>query len=148
MEFVRNNFLKLFTIEFSSSPIAAPYTDFTCPQLSDDESYLISLPVTDKEIKHDVWSLKAFKSPRLDGLHARFYQIFWLVVGRSVTEEIKNIFRDRKIPLTLNQTHIALIPKIKGPESIGSFRPISLCNTVYKVIIKIIVARIRTLLDK
>ena len=65
-----------------------------------------------------------------------------------MTEEIKNIFRERIIPLTFNQTHIALIPKIKGPESIGSFKPISLCNKVYKVITKIIVTRIRPLLDK
>ena len=148
MEFVRNSFLNLFTTDFSSSPIAATLNDSACPQLSDDESHLINLPVTDEEIKHAVWFLKAFKSPGPDGLHAGFYQRFWLIVGRSVTEEIKNIFRERTIPLTLNQTHIALIPKIKGPESIGSFRPISLCNTIYKVITKIIVARIRPLLDK
>ena len=148
MEFVRSSFLKLFTTEFSSSPIAATHNASTCPQLSNDESYLINLPVTDEEIKHAVWSLKAFKSLGPDGLHAGFYQRFWLVVGRLVAEEIKNIFRDRKIPLTPNQTHIALIPKIKGLESIRSFRPISLCNMVYKVIAKIIVVRIRPLLDK
>ena len=148
MEFVRSSFLKLFTTEFSSSPIAATHNASTCPQLSNDESYLINLPVTDEEIKHAVWSLKGFKSLGPDGLHAGFYQRFWLVVGRLVAEEIKNIFRDRKIPLTPNQTHIALIPKIKGLESIRSFRPISLCNMVYKVIAKIIVVRIRPLLDK
>ena len=70
------------------------------------------------------------------------------MVGRSVSKEIKKIFSDRKIPSDLNQTHIALIPKIKGSESIGNFRPISLCNSVYKIITKIIVARIRPLLDK
>lgn len=52
------------------------------------------------------------------------------------------------MPPNLNQTLIALILKIKGPETIGNYRPISLCNFVYKVITKIIVTRIRPLLEK
>ena len=41
-----------------------------------------------------------------------------------------------------------MIPKIQGPETLGNYRPISLCNTVYKVVTKIIVARLRPILDK
>ena len=37
--------------------------------------------------------------------------------------------------------------KKKDPETIGNFRPISLCNSVYKIVTKIIVARVRPLLD-
>ena len=40
------------------------------------------------------------------------------------------------------------ISKMAGPESLGNYRPISLCNTVYKIVTKILVARIRTYLDK
>ncbi|XP_050258784.1 uncharacterized protein LOC126703748 [Quercus robur] len=43
----------------------------------------------------------------------------------------------------LNQTHIVLIPKIQGPETLGNYRPISLCNTTYKIVTKILVARLR-----
>ena len=50
---------------------------------------------------------------------------------------------EKKIPDYLNKTHIALIPKMQGLETIGRYRPISLCNTVYKVVMKIIVARLR-----
>ena len=102
----------------------------------------------DEEIRHALWSLKPFKSLGPDGLHAGFFQRFWLVVGHSISEEIKKIFQGKRIPTSLNQTHIALIPKIKGPETVGNFRPISLCNTVYKIITKIIVARIRPLMEK
>lgn len=51
------------------------------------------------------------------------------------------------MPFLLNTTHIALIPKIQGPESLGNYRPISLCNTIYKVVTKIIVARLRPHLE-
>ena len=62
--------------------------------------------------------------------------------------EVKKVFAEKKVPDYLNRTHIALIPKMQGPETKGNHRPISLCNTVYKVIIKIIVARLRPILGK
>lgn len=46
----------------------------------------------------------------------------------------------------MNKTLIALIPKVDNPDNIKMFRPISLCNVVYKTINKIIVARLRPLL--
>ena len=47
------------------------------------------------------------------------------------------------MPSYLNQTFVVLIPKRIGPELLGHFRPISLCFTVYKVVSKVIVSRIR-----
>ena len=92
--------------------------------------------------------MKAFKAPGPDGLHAGFFQRFWLVVGDSVREEVMKVFRERKVPEYLNRTLIVLIPKIQGPETIGNYRPISLCNSIYKIVTKIIVARIRPHLER
>ena len=64
-----------------------------------------------------------------------------------MSEEVHTVFREKKILNFLNSTNIVLIPKIQGPESIGSFRPISLCNSVYKIVSKILVGRIRPFLD-
>ena len=108
----------------------------------------ISGGVTEEEIKASLWSLKAYKALGPDGLHADFFQRFWLVVGNSVMEEVKRVFTERKVPSYLNKTHIALIPKIQGLETLGNYRPISLCNIVYKIIMKIIVNRLRPYLDK
>jgi hypothetical protein len=46
----------------------------------------------------------------------------------------------------LNKTLISLIPKCLGPETLTQFRPISLCNTVYKIVTKIIVCKIRPII--
>ena len=51
------------------------------------------------------------------------------------------------VPSYLNETLISLIPKCQNPESLSNYRPISLCNSVYKVVSKIIVARIRPYLS-
>ena len=108
----------------------------------------ISRGINEEEIKVALWSLKPFKALGPDGLHAGFFQKFWPVVGDSVIEEVKEVFVSKKVLDYLNRTLITLIPKIQGPETLGNYRPISLCNTVYKVVTKIIVARLRPYLDK
>ena len=65
-----------------------------------------------------------------------------------MSEEVHTVFRGRKILEYLNSTNIMLIPKTQGPELIGSYRLISLCNSVYKIVSKILVVRIRPLLDQ
>ena len=61
---------------------------------------------------------------------------------------MRKVFTDCKMPEYLNRTNVVLIPKKAGPESLGNYRPISLCNTVYKIVTKILVARNRPYLDK
>ena len=69
-------------------------------------------------------------------------------MGSSVSDEVKRVFAERRVPEYLNKTHITLIPKIQSPKTLGNYRPISLCNTIYKIVTKIIVARLRPFLDK
>lgn len=57
--------------------------------------------------------------------------------------EVKRVFGEKRISSSLNKTHIALIPKMHGPKTIGNYKLISLCNMVYKIITKSIVARLR-----
>ncbi|KAK9984141.1 hypothetical protein SO802_033666 [Lithocarpus litseifolius] len=102
--------------------------------------------VSNDDIAAGLWSLKAFKAPGFNGLHAGIFQRFWLLVRDIVREELKGIFALGRIPDYLNQTIITLIPKCQNPETFNHYRPISLCNTVYKIVTKIIVARLRPLL--
>ncbi|KAL0420569.1 UNVERIFIED_CONTAM: hypothetical protein Slati_3079800 [Sesamum latifolium] len=48
----------------------------------------------------------------------------------------------------VNSTLISLIPKVNTPTVVAEFRPISCCNVLYKVITKILVQRMRGILDK
>lgn len=48
----------------------------------------------------------------------------------------------------INKTNIVLIPKIPNPSTIIHFRPIILCNVLYKLIAKVIVNRLRSVIDK
>jgi hypothetical protein len=48
----------------------------------------------------------------------------------------------------LNVTFISLIPNKDDPQTLEYFRPISLCNNIYKVVLKVISRRIKDILSK
>lgn len=70
------------------------------------------------------------------------------MVGDEVFQFVQSCFASNAVPEEVNKTLIALIPKSENPENIKMFRPISLCNVTYKIIMKIIVARMRPFVHK
>jgi hypothetical protein len=75
-----------------------------------------------------------------------FYQNFWSIVGRDVTSFALNILNRGGDPGTINHTFICLIPKNKKPKLASDFRPISLCNVIFKIITNIIANRLKIIL--
>jgi hypothetical protein len=48
----------------------------------------------------------------------------------------------------VNEITIVLLPKKEGLEFLKDFRPISLCNVIYKVVSKCLMNRLRSLLHE
>ena len=51
-----------------------------------------------------------------------------------------------KVPPKFNETHIVLVPKTNNPTKVTEYRPISLCNVVYKLASKTLANRLRKVL--
>ena len=58
----------------------------------------------------------------------------------SVIQEVRCF---EKVLGSFNSTFIALIPKYVNPTSYDDYIPISLCNCVYKIIIKVLAIRLK-----
>ena len=102
--------------------------------------------IKDREIQQAIFSMSPLKAPRVDGLHAMFYQTQWHIVGESFCKVIKDVFRSQYIPAEINRTLLVLIPKTENPTSFTMYRPISLCIVAYKMITKIIANRLQEIL--
>lgn len=61
---------------------------------------------------------------------------------------IQNFFPSGHIPKDINRSYVVLIPKVQGVSEFKHLRPISLCNTLYKIISKILADRLKLLLKK
>lgn len=115
-----------------------------------DQNFKDSLttPVSQQEIKVAIYNIGAFKAPGEDGYPALFYQKNWELLGLSVSSFIISAWEN---PNMLQQVHnalLVLIPKLEHPEFINQFRPVALCNVIYKCFTNILVNRIKPFLDK
>ncbi|KAA3477396.1 reverse transcriptase [Gossypium australe] len=96
---------------------------------------ILEADMTNEEIRSALFSMGSLKTPGPDGFHALFYQ--------NVCRSVCGVFSDWSISSSVNKTFLVLIPKTKAPESMAQFRPISLCNVLYKVVTKVILNRFK-----
>ncbi|KAI5352205.1 hypothetical protein L3X38_005096 [Prunus dulcis] len=118
------------------------------PSLREDELNPLVASIDINEVKESLFNIGSLKTPGVDGFPACFYQNQWQLCGNDIFNLVTEAFKECRIPEGLNATLVTLIPKIDNPMSMIHFRPISLCCTLYKVISKVIVARLRPLLAK
>ena len=114
-EHIRSGFINLYTTELRWSTKSSNVSNFSCCYLSNEDRARIDYDVTVEEIRAGLWAFKPFKALGPDGLHAGFYQHFWMEVKNSVCEEIKGIFMHGIVPRYLNEKLISLIPKCQNP---------------------------------
>ena len=107
----------------------------------------LTQPVTLLEIEAALHSFKKDRSPGRNGWPAKFYLHFFDLLGKDLLSAVDSTRVLGCVPPSLNSTFLALIPKKDKPTSFANFRPISLCNLLYKLISKVIAVRLKPHLD-
>jgi hypothetical protein len=87
--------------------------------------------------------MKRNSSPGPDGFNVEFYLSTWAWIGDDVLKLVRDFFISGALPPQASDTHIVLIPKKLAPLVPADFRPISLCNVIYKIISKCIANRLK-----
>jgi len=106
---------------------------------------MLAKAFTGEEIKGALDSIGDLKAPGPDGMPTIFYKRFWHMVGPKIQEEVLRVLNGGEIPEGWNETNIVSIPKVKNPEFLTQYRPISLCNVLYKLISKVIANRLKVI---
>lgn len=118
------------------------------PDLDMHETRMLNLPVSSQEVECSMRSMGKFKSPGPDGYQSIFYQDCWDTVGASVIKFALNFFETGQLPKAANDALLVLIAKVNKPEKMTQFRPISLCNVLFKMITKVMVMRLKRIISK
>ena len=103
-------------------------------------------PFLEEEVKVAILGLNSEGAPGPDGIPIFFYSEWWDAVRPEVMATIEDFWVGRCNMNWINRAYIVLIPKVQGAEQIGDFRPISLSNSIYLIIAKVLANRLRGVL--
>ena len=95
--------------------------------------------------------LEGFAKDKISGPDdwmVEFFLFFFELLGEEILEAVEKSRRIGRVISAINSTFVALIPKVDHPLSWNDFRPISLCNLIYKINAKIIANRLKGGLSK
>lgn len=117
------------------------------PQLNPSHFESLNTPFTVTKIKDVVFQLHPHKSPGPNGLPAIFYQQLWPTVRSDIINMALSFLDRGYLFKSFNDTFITLILKISSPTTFKDFRPIGLCNVVYKILSKVLVNRLQSIMQ-
>ncbi|XP_056691942.1 uncharacterized protein [Spinacia oleracea] len=113
------------------------------PTLNNDARQELCRNVTDDEIDLAMHGIGNDKAPGPDGLNAVFFKKAWPFIKQDIYRAVKDVFATNSMLPQYNYTSITLIPKIPNPTKVKEYRPIACCNVVYKIVSKILTARMQ-----
>ena len=64
----------------------------------------------------------------------------------DVTQSVLSSLNSGSILKSINHKFITLVPKVQNLEKVTDFRPLSLCNVIYKIISKVLANRLKPML--
>ncbi|PKA47714.1 putative mitochondrial protein [Apostasia shenzhenica] len=115
--------------------------------ITQEDALRIGSPVSNEEIVTAINSLGNNKAPGIDGITGSFLKGYWSATSSDVLTAVHHFFSYGSMPKRWKDTLVVLIPKVQGAELPSQFRPISLCTTIYKVIAKILINRVKDVLS-
>eukprot|EP00253_Pinus_taeda_P031662 PITA_31662 len=113
---------------------------------SKEDNFNLNRLVTKEEISEVLKEMHNGKALGPDGFNVNFFKACWNIVKQDILNVVEDSKRNRTILKALNTSFISLIPKQDNALTPDKFRPIALCNVVYKKISKVVANRLKPLL--
>jgi len=114
--------------------------------VSEEDNFNLNRPVSEEEVKEVLKEMQNGKAPGPDEFNVDFFKACWNIVKKDILNVVEDSRTDKTILKALNTTFITLIPKQDVALTPKRFRPIALCNVVYKIISKVVANRLKPLL--
>ncbi|KAL3699720.1 hypothetical protein R1sor_017742 [Riccia sorocarpa] len=98
------------------------------------------------ELSEVLHMLPGGKSPGIDGLGVEVMTILWPVIKDSFYGAAAYFWESGDLPPAFKEGLLFLIPKSDNPSMLREWRPITLLNTIYKVMAKVFALRLAVVL--
>jgi hypothetical protein len=112
--------------------------------INEEDNQALIKEVGKEELYQTLLSFQKDKSLGLDGLLVEFFLGCYEFIEEYLQRVVETTRTQGKMLGAFNTTFLALIPKEDNPTTFEKFRPISLCNCIYKIISKVIAIRLKS----
>ncbi|XP_071712466.1 uncharacterized protein [Rutidosis leptorrhynchoides] len=122
--------------------------DIQYPRITEEEAAVLEQPITEQEIIDAINECGSTKAPGPDGFNLGFFKKFWPTIKESVIDAVSGFWANGEFSRGCNASFVTLVLKKLDPLHFGEFRPISLINSYYKIIAKLLSIRLRKIIHK
>jgi hypothetical protein len=117
------------------------------PTLSEDNVDLCEAIISIEELGKALKELPNKKSPGTDGLTTEFYKFFWPDIKHIVFDSLIYAYNNNALSIEQKRGILTLIPKKdKDLRRLKNWRPLTLLNTDYKILTKLLASRLQKVL--
>ena len=125
-----------------------PEVSVSCPKLSDIQKNAMERIITVEELTKHLKKTKNNVSPGSSGFTNEFFKFFWIDLKHFVTKAVNFGYESGMLSVTQRLGIITLIPKgDKDKTFLKNWRPLTLLNSLYKLVSGCIAERIKPNLD-
>ncbi|XP_057442557.1 uncharacterized protein LOC130734228 [Lotus japonicus] len=143
---VQSHFQSLFAAGPTRSE--SNFDHASMPQVTTAEQRRLSQPAIKEEVRRALMTMDSYTAPGIDGFQPYFFKKYWDIVSDFVWKMVAEAFEKGTVPDHLLETLVVLIPKVDSPSTVKELRPISLCKVTYKLLTKVIVTRMRSIMSR
>ena len=120
------------------------------PTLDEYDAAICEGKVTLEETTAVLKKMKNGSAPGNDGITTEFMKFFWSIIGALVTNSFIEAFDRGELSYTEKQGVITLLHKGNGldKEDLNNWRSITLTNTDYKILAKVLAERVSGVIPK
>jgi hypothetical protein len=128
------------------SEAIAKITQHVPSLVTQEQNATLLRPITIEEVDQALQDTPKRKAPGPDGFTSDFFHHCWPIIRKEVWEIIEDSRATGQVLQALNTTFLTLLPKEGQAHHPKQFRPIALCNVIYKLLTKVIARRLKPIL--
>ena len=118
-------------------------------KLTSEEANMLTLPITEEEIRENIVKLKNNRAPGIDGFSGEYYKAYVNELTPVLCKVYNYALTEEDPPGSWSEAIISVIHKDnKDPTQCASYRPISLLCVDLKILTSIIAKRIQNYIHK
>ena len=117
-------------------------------QIRQQEAELLELHFFETEVHTTLMDMNWDKAPGLDGFTVAFRQSCWDFVKEEISDMFKEFYEQNSFLKSLNNTFLVSLPKRRGTEDLGDYKPISLLGGLYKLLAQVLANRLKKVIGK